>query len=248
MTRAALWFAASLLWSLPGAALADQLPDHPHLYVHGVGEVEFAPQRATFFLDYSGSGPTIDDARQALEPKVAALLRAAAENGIDDSDITAAAASIRPDSEYLDGERVVTGVTASRQVHVTLRNLDRFDALAQAGYGTDPAAMNVRLSGRDDAALAEAQRAAVADARQRAARLADSLGMTISGVHSLSEFDLREKELYRLRPSLELSNNAQDSTRFAAAFGRPASPELFLPGSITATATVYVVYLIEARR
>jgi uncharacterized protein YggE len=106
--------------------------------------------------------------------------------------------------------------------------------------------MSVRLSGSDEARLAEAQRAAVADARRRASLLADSLGMTISGVHSLSEFDLREKELYRLRPSLEVSSSVQGGTRFAVALSQPPPAELFLPGSIMATATVYVVYLIEA--
>jgi uncharacterized protein YggE len=111
----ALAFAAPIVRAEPPAGI----------HVTGVGEVEVVPDLARIGLDVRRDGADAAALKPELDTVTRAVLTLARELGVEDRDVTAAQVTIYPRYTNRNGEPVVDGVTASRTISITLRDLDR---------------------------------------------------------------------------------------------------------------------------
>ena len=180
------------------------------------------------------------DARSRL------LIDASKKFGIKANDIATTALNIRPEYEYKDGQRVLTGNNVSRQVDINLRDLKKYPEMMKALVDAKISeTINTTLTVSDKKAIEEkVQNAAMDDAKARAGRLAKSQGQSLGAPWSISEFNNRGNERWELRPNRELMGNSAVMKADAMSLQR-ASGEPFEPGVMKITAQVYVVYLLK---
>lgn len=240
----ALLLTLSLFVPASASALADGMPGSPYIQVSGHGEMHVVPDMAYVSLTVEKTDADVAAARRDVEARTAKLLAAARAAGIADKDIDAHSVSIAPEygceSSGLSSVsgtcvRKLTGQHVSRSVNLTLRDLARYgelvDGLFKAGV-TDLGDVEVDRS--DRRALEQKARAlAVADAHDKAAGLAQSAGVTLGAVYSVSEQGVG----FTPRPMMARMNAMTTNTAATA-------PE-YLNGKIEISADVTVFYLIN---
>jgi uncharacterized protein YggE len=153
------------------------------IHVTGVGEVEVVPDLARIGLEVRREGPDAAALKPELDTVTRAVLALARELGVADRDVTAAQVTIYPRyGNRESGEPVVDGVTASRTISITLRDLDRVGdlvngALKRGVNGVGGIELDAsRRKELERAALELAIADAVAKAEHVAAQFEVSLG------------------------------------------------------------------------
>jgi uncharacterized protein YggE len=222
-------------------ALANPLPNKPHIYVEGVAEVEVIPDQMTLTLGLSAEHMELATAKAEVDERSLQLIDTLKKMNIAARDIATTALQVSPVYDYIDGKQVLRGSRVYRQVDITLRNLDNYGELIRALVDAKISnTVNTSLGVSDersvtDKALAEA----LADARARAEKLLASQGKKLGEVYSVSEFELRREETYKLVPNAAIYGDS------APLMARMEKSEPFEPGVIRAKAKIYVVYLIK---
>ncbi|EXU74145.1 MULTISPECIES: oxidative stress defense protein [Erwinia] len=118
------------LANVPVAALADELPNGPHVVTSGQASVDATPDIATLAIEVSVSSAEAATAKKQADARVAQYFDFLAKNGIEKKDINAANLRTQPEYDYLkDGKAQLKGYRAVRQVQVTLRQLDKLNEL-----------------------------------------------------------------------------------------------------------------------
>jgi len=233
---------AALSLSFP--ALAIPLPDQPHVYVEGSAELEVEPDTMTFTLSIQKVDLDLAKAKADVDARSRLLIETCKKFGIKAEDIATTALNIRPEYEYRDNQRVLTGNSVSRQVDITLRDLKKYPDMMKALVDAKISeTINTNLTVADKKVVEEkAQTAAMSDARARAERLAKSQGKQVGDPWSISEFNNRGNERWELNPNRQLmgSSGAMKMEMRVA-----DSSEPFEPGVMKITAQVYVVYLLK---
>ncbi|MEL6768415.1 MAG: SIMPL domain-containing protein [Pseudomonadota bacterium] len=236
LSRPLILLAGLLALAAPLAAGA-QSTDTPvrTVTVQGSGESLAVPDMAHITLGVTtearGAARALDENSVAMTAVIEALGTA----GIEARDIATSSVNLspvydqRPDQQ---GRRAIRGYRASNQVRVRVRALDTLgstlDAVAEAG-ATDIRGISFGLA-EPDAALNEARRDAMADARRRAELYAEAAGATLGPVLTISEAGLA-------RPTPFDSGMVM---RAEAAIAVPVSP-----GEQSIGANVTVVYALE---
>lgn len=235
---------AMLLSAVP--LWANPLPAQPHVYVEGSAEVEAEPDIMTFSISIQALNLDLAKAKADVDERSRLLLDTCKKMGIKPADIATTALNIRPEYEYRDQQRVLTGNQVSRQVDITLRDLKKYPAMMQALVDakiSETINTNLSLSNKQELEN-KAQVAAMADARARAERLAKSQGKKLAAPWSISEFNNRGNERWQLLPARELMGSSANMKADAMSLQRTGG-EPFEPGLMKLSAQVYVVYLLE---
>ena len=232
----------TLAFVLPALASADGMPTTPYVQVNGHGDLLVVPDMAYLSLSIEKVAPDAAAARTDVEARTAKVLAAARKAGIADKDIDAPSVSVYP--EYgcessglssVSGSciRKITGQHVGRTVTLTLRDLSRYGELADGLFKAGVTDLgNVDMDRSDRRVLEQKARAlAVADAHDTAAGLAQSAGVTLGAVYSISE----QGGGFTPRPM---------AARYAAAGATASTPE-YLNGKIEISADITVFYLIN---
>ncbi|PDW01569.1 SIMPL domain-containing protein [Candidatus Viridilinea mediisalina] len=180
---------AAVSFNRPGAVQAQPggVSAMRQVTVIGQGEVKLAPDQATVQIGVESRANTTREALDQNSAQAQAIMEQIKQLGVEERDIQTSGFNIY--ANYSDNGRTVTGYTVSNNVLVTIRNLDQagalLDQVVSAGanriYG-----INFGLSD-PESALAQARDAAVANARERAERLAQGSGASIGSVLVISE-------------------------------------------------------------
>ena len=224
--------ALTLLAAAPAAAQEPAEPTR-RIRVEGRGEASATPDLARLRIGVTARAPDAAEAARAASRRAEAVIAALREAGIEGQDLQTAEIALHPVRNRPEPGQAATieGYEARNALSVTLRALDRLgeviDAAVAAG-ADDLGAVRFDLSERD-AILAEARRAAVADAEAAARLLAEAAGVGLG-------------------PLLDLSLGAAGvpAPRFAmrAEMAADASTPVE-PGALTAEAVVSAVYAME---
>jgi uncharacterized protein len=223
---------------------ADPLPAQPHVYVEGSAEIEVEPDMMTFTLSIQAVNIDLAKAKADVDARSRLLIETSKKFGIQAADIATTALNIRPEYEYKENQRVLTGNNVSRQVDINLRDLKKYPEMMKALVDAKISeTINTNLTLADKKAVEEkVQTAAMNDAKVRANRLAKSQGKTAGDPWSISEFNNRGNERWELRPNRQLMGS---SAKEVGAMRMSDSSEPFEPGVMKITAQVYVVYLLK---
>jgi hypothetical protein len=195
---AALALAAALL--APPASAQDDEPRR-RIVVSGEARVEAPPDRATFTAGVQAEALQAGDALAASGEAMRAVLAALEAAGVAAADLQTSQLSVDPvwEDGGAGGQPRVRGYAASNLVTVRVRDVAALGALID----TVGAAGANRVFGiafeiaEPRAALDEARRRAVADARARAELLAEAAGVTLGQVLAIREGGLGPAPMMR---------------------------------------------------
>jgi len=189
----------TLLFTLAFAALAQaQTATQPPrdaatpetVSVTGTGHATLVPDRFTFTVGVQTQAPTVEEAVNANNTKIAAALAALKKAGATDAEVRTAGFSIYPQQDYSQGQMPrLLGYQVSNSVTVTKKQIGEAGRLLQvaiaAGVNT-AGGIQFEVSdptrGRD-----QGLKAAFDDARTKAALLASAAGRTLGRAVAITE-------------------------------------------------------------
>lgn len=189
-----LTLAASALAALLAAAspsFADEVKMPRTISLSGHGEVKSAPDMAFVTTGVATQGATAAEALAANTTAMTALFAALKAAGIAEKDIQTSNFMVQPRYDYNDGKQppVLVGYDVSNNVTVTVRQIDGLgsllDKVVQAG-SNQINGISFQVSKPDDG-LDEARKLAAADATRKAKLYAETMGVTLGPVLSISE-------------------------------------------------------------
>ena len=180
--------------ALSAGALAQSLPPPPDtVSVTGSGRVRVAPDRFSFNVSVQTTSPTVEEAVNENNTKVAAVIAALKSAGAKAEEIQTSNFSIYPQQDYSQQQQGklprVVGYQVSNSITVTKKQVADAGRLLQAAIAagvnqTSGLSFSVSDSarGRD-----EGLRAAFADARAKASLLAQAAGRTLGPAMTINE-------------------------------------------------------------
>lgn len=178
--------AAPLAQAQPPAAE----PPHRHVAVSGQGEVAVLPDRARVRMGVTQLSPNLLAAETKVNTVVRAFLTEARALGLKDQNVTTTGVSIQPEYVWDEKERHnrLVGYRVSRDIEVLLEKLDRLgDLMLRA---TKVGVNQVQPPQLESSKAREAQQQALVkaaqDAESRAKLLAETLGVKLGAVHTIS--------------------------------------------------------------
>jgi uncharacterized protein YggE len=201
----------------------------------GAGSAAAQADQATIDL---GVQITADSASEAIGENadaMSAVIQAIKALGISEDDIVTTSYSVYPQYDWTESGRVFNGYTVTNLVQVTVKDLDVvgdvIDAAAEAGANQ----INGITFGLSDEMREElktnAYITALTDAQNKAELIADTLGLSISGVQSVTE------NSYVPVLSYSYAEGADMAKSYA--------PTPVLSGELAVTVNVYIVFLFE---
>ncbi len=176
-------------------SLAQAESDRRAVTVSGQGEVSAAPDRARLHMAVDLTDPDLKAAQAKANGVVRAYLTQLRALGVKDEDLSAAGLSIHSEYDFSSGSAGVSsggrkflGYHITRDIEVLVRDLDKVgDCLQRA---TEAGINNVSDPQLESSRAEELQRQALAkaaqDAQAKARLLAETLGMKLGAVHTLS--------------------------------------------------------------
>lgn len=155
------------------------------LAINGVGEVDVRPDVATITLGVTtGPQTTAGAANEMLSQKVTSALVAVEAAGVSKEDTKTTNLSINPIYDYPNGRQVLRGFEGSQQIEVKIRNLDSVGDLITrtTAEGINQVGGIAFTVDKPEELQKQAEDKAIANAKEKADRLAKSLGVRIKGV------------------------------------------------------------------
>ena len=212
--------AAPIPSPLPGAAVGG---GRQVIAVTGTGAVEAAPDRAVVTLGVQETRPNAQDAQARANAAMTQILARLTGLGIPRDRIRTIELNLLP-QRRTDGS--ITGYQAVQRISVTVDDLALVGRVFDAAVGAGANVLDgVSFTLRDPSAYrSRALAMAVQDARSSANALAGAAGVSISRVLRMEE------------------SGAQIPQPRNIAFAAPATPTPVLPGTLSVTVQVRVVY------
>jgi len=172
--------------------------------VNGTGEVNVTPDIATFTFTVTEEAKAVKEAQDKVSKTVADILSALKEQGIKEKDIKTQNYNIYPRYEYLreivacpqgfdcsppSGTRTLVGYEVSQSVEVKVRVIDKAgEVLSALGALNVDNLFGPNFSIEDEDELkAEAREMAIKEAKEKAEKLADDLGVKLVRIVSFDE-------------------------------------------------------------
>jgi uncharacterized protein YggE len=159
--------------------------------VTGAGVATATADQATLNIGVEVTEETAGAAIAGNAELMAAVIEALKSNGISEDDIKTTSYNVYPQYDWKEDGRELVGYTVSNMVQVTVRDIDNvgniIDVAGEAGANTIHG-ISFSLSEEKMAELKEtAYVLALGDAQGKADLIASTLGLTISGVQSVTE-------------------------------------------------------------
>lgn len=168
--------------------------------VQGTGEVLAKPDVGEFSFSVRAEGETAGEAQENSAESINSILSYLQEAGVEDKDVKTQNYNLNPKYRYEErvcafntycppGESVIDGYEVSQNVSVKVRDLEAAGDLI-SGTGdrgaTNISGLNFTIDD-EDALKAEARVKAITDAKEKAKKLADDLGMRVVKISSFYE-------------------------------------------------------------
>lgn len=206
--------------------------------VTGTGELSLAPDMATIVIGVQSDGDETGTVLDAASTATSAILARLVAEGIDSAAIRSGAVRLQPrySNSVLSSGQQIIGYRAVNTVQVEVRELDQLGGLLSALVGDGANRLDRVSFGLKDptAAMDEARRLAVADARRRAALYAQAAGVGMGDVLNISEQGGSGYRTLQAEPSI-MAEMAQSS---------PSIDVPVAPGEIDLNASINMVFAI----
>jgi uncharacterized protein YggE len=181
---------AAMAQTTPAAQPSPMMPMPETITVGGSGKVSVAPDRVTFTVGVQSVAPTVDQAVNENNQRVAAIVAALKKGGAAEKEIRTSNFSIFPQQDYSQGQLPrILGYQVSNNVTVTRENVTDAGRLLQAAVnaGVNTSSGLSFLVSNPATGRAEGLRAAYEDARAKATVLAQAAGRTLGRALVITE-------------------------------------------------------------
>lgn len=156
----------------------------------GSGEVTVAPDMAKLSLGHNITKASVEEAQKINTEKINNTISKLKDDfNIEDKDIKTTNYSIRPQYDYIDGNRELQGYEVNQNIEVKIRELDKIkDILALAGETelNQVGSLQFDIENKDELKK-EAREKAIKEAKEKAHNLADTLGVNLGKVVDFQE-------------------------------------------------------------
>lgn len=155
----------------------------------GQGKVAATPDVAVVDLAIVTEAATSKAAQDENSQKSKAVVDFLKKQGIDDKDIKTSGYNIYPQYDYTSGRSVLRGYQVSQSIQVKVRDLEKIDTVLDGVVTAGANQINqLQLTIDDPVALQEeARNQAIKDAKAKADRLEDQLGISLGRIIGFSE-------------------------------------------------------------
>lgn len=179
--------------------LKNPNPVYNAITINGEGEAFAIPDIASFSFSVSQDAKSVSEAQSGVTAQMDAILEALKDLGIEEKDIKTSDYSVYPKYTYSSqscslnycppSRQVQDGYTASHSVSVKVRKTEEAgQALAKAGEKGATNLSSVSFTVDDqDKIIEDARVLAIADAKEKAEKLADELGVKLVRVMGYSD-------------------------------------------------------------
>lgn len=158
--------------------------------VQGQGKVNAVPDIATLnFGVQTGRQKSADGAMQMLSASMNKVFEAVKAAGVEEKDIATQYLSLNPSYDWNEGVRLDTGFEASQSLTVKVRDLAKITAVLDAAVkaGANQAGSVGFTIDEPKVLQEEAREMAIADAREKAQKLAADLGVSLGRMQGFWE-------------------------------------------------------------
>ncbi len=199
----------------------------------GSGSASAQADQASISMGVEVTFESAADAISENAAAMAAVIEAVKALGVSEDDIYTSQYSVYPQYDWTESGRVFKGYTVTNMVRVTVKNLDDvgsiIDAAGEAGANRiDSISFELSDAKREELKM-NAYVAALDDAQAKADVITQNLGLTITGVQSVTESSYSPARTYQ---AVEEADYAVGS-----------APTPILSGELTVSVSVYIVYL-----
>ena len=171
-------------------ALRAEEPPHRHVNVSGQGEASVMPDRARVRLGVTQLSPDLSAAEAQVNGVVRTFVTEARALGLRDENVNTTGVSINPEYVWEEKDRSnrLVGYRVSRDIEVVVLDLDRLgDVVLRATKAGVNQVQPPQLAASKARELQQqALVKATQDAQARARLLADTLGVKVGAVHSIT--------------------------------------------------------------
>ncbi len=204
----------------------------------GAGIASVTADEATIRMGVEVTKDTAAEAIADNADSMAAVIDALMLAGVSEEDIKTTSYSVYPQYDWTEDGRVILGYTVTNMVQVTVKNLDVVGDVIDAAGRSGANRMDGISFGLSDVKTQELKNAAyvlaLGDATDKADLIADTLGLTISGVQSVTE-----NSYIPVRATVNYAESAMDSSASIRA------PTTIISGDLSVSVNVHIVFLFQ---
>lgn len=205
----------------------------------GSGSASAQADQATVNLGVQTNSLNANDSIKENAELMSAVIEAIKTLGVNEEDITTTSYSVYPEYDWTDGGRVFKGYRVTNLVQVTVKDLDLVGMVIDEAADAGANQINGISFGLSDSKREElktnAYVAALTDAQDKAQVIADTLGLTITGVQSVTEYSYSPARTY---------GYYEEAVAFEdAAISRAPTP--IVSGELSVTVSVHIEFLFE---
>ena len=203
----------------------------------GSGSSSARADQATVNLGVQVISESASEAIGENAETMTAVIEAIKALGVSEDDIVTTSYSVYPQYDWTEEGRVFVGYSVTNLVQVTVKDLDIvgdvIDAAAVAGANQVNGISFELSDAKREELKTNAYIAALTDAQDKADVIAETLGLTISGVQSVTEYSytpVRSYEMYEEAVAMD---------------GAKSISTPIVSGDLSVTVSVHIVFLFE---
>ncbi len=177
---------------LPAIPISSVVTQKTDLFtVTGEGKVTVVPDTAIVNLGINVTRSTVKDAQSQANMVIKDITASLKNLNIADKDVKTSDYSIYPQYDYTSGGNRITGYAVNASLVITVRDLDKInqaiDSATAAGANTVSGVQLTVDDARQKGLLQQARELAIAEAKDKAASLANSAGMVLGRIVNIQE-------------------------------------------------------------
>jgi uncharacterized protein YggE len=199
----------------------------------GSGSASAQADQASISMGVEVTNESAADAISENAAAMAAVIGAVEALGVSEDDIYTSQYSVYPQYDWTESGRVFRGYTVTNMVRVTVKNLDDVGSIIDAAGAVGANridSINFELSdAKREELKMNAYVAALEDAQAKADVITETLGLTITGVQSVTESSYSPARTYQAVAEAD--------------YAMGSAPTPILSGELTVSVSVYIVYL-----
>ncbi len=177
----------------PSLAKTDENPSRERtIKVEGEGKVWAVPDQAEMEVEVQEEGQDIDELSSLAQTKMEKIFNAVKSIGIPEKDIQSTTYNVQPKVRYYKGETQKEGYIVSHKIRVVIKNVDSAGKVLNEVLKDGATNVNGPNSSFSDPAKLkiEALKSAVDDAHAKAEAMAQSAGVGVGPVYSITQINV----------------------------------------------------------
>jgi hypothetical protein len=235
LTALLLWLAVDIFNNIKESKYIGQATRNT-ITVQGDGEIYASPDLAMITASVITEKKTVAEALSANAEKMNGVIEFLKEQGIEDKDLKTTGFNIYPRYEYYEydllssyrpeGQRVLIGYEVTQSLEVKIRNLETVGDIVQgvADNGANQVSSLQFVIENEDGFREQAREQAIAEAKEKAGKLASQLGINLEKIVNFYEsgsyrgYYAKEESIsamggsYDTAPSIETGQNKIEVT------------------------------------